>query len=141
MFGNISVKLKLMGLITFSLFVVTLILTYVTISNMHEAIVKDRFNQLTSIEQIKKVEIENYFNSIKELLTSLADNEGTKDAFTDLQKGFYSLKGELNLDISQVKNELKKDFGTNYLEKVNYSVPNAESQNLLIHIYLMMKMH
>jgi methyl-accepting chemotaxis protein len=123
-----SVKTKLIVLVLFSILSLSIISTLFTVLNMQKAIVHDKYEQLLSIEASKKGEIENYFGYLKGLLLSLSNSQSTKTSFLDLQKGFYSIQDELNLDISSVKSKLKSDFESNYLDNVNYDVPNSEER-------------
>jgi len=52
----------------------------------------------------------------------------TKDALAQFKFGFSDLKEELDLDINMIKNKLKKDFERNYLDQVNYNIPNAKQR-------------
>jgi methyl-accepting chemotaxis protein len=74
------------------------------------------------------VEIENYFKILKGLLVSLANHDGTVEAFKDLDSGFYKLESELNLNTNDLRNKLTSDFDSSYLNSVNYDVPNSASR-------------
>ena len=131
MFSKMSVKAKIILLVVLPLFLVSIILSYIATSQSNNALINGKFAQLSSIQKAKKSEINNYFNSLKGLLTSLASQEGTKDAFLAFENGFYNLENEIKLDISSIKSELKNDFTTNYLDSVQYNVPNAESRKAI----------
>ena len=128
MFSNISVKAKIILLVVLPLFLVCVLLSYVAISQSNKALINDKFAQLTSIQKAKKSEIKNYFKSLEDLLVSLANQRGTKDAFIALKDGFYNLENELEVDIDKVKTALENDFKTNYLNNVKYNVPNSNSR-------------
>ena len=123
-----SVKSKLITLIVVSLLSLSGITTLVSIFKSEDTILKNNFRQLSSIEVAKKEEILNYFGYLKGLLTSLASHEGTKDAFIAFDESFYKLKDEIDIDINTVKSKLMKDFESNYLNKVNYDVPNSSQK-------------
>ena len=120
-----TVKGKLIGLIIGSLVSLTLILSITTIYSVHGTILESNFNKLSTANSAKKDEIENYFAYLKGLLTSLANQEGTKDALVAFEDGFYKLSQEIKLDLEEIENKLKNDFTSNFLNSVNYSVPNA----------------
>ena len=128
MFNKMSVKSKIILLVVVPLFLVSIILSYIAISQSNKAMINGKFAQLSSIQKAKKSEINNYFNSLKGLLTSLALQEGTKRAFTAFEKGFYNLENELEVDLPNIKSALKSDFTTNYLDSVQYNVPNSQSR-------------
>jgi methyl-accepting chemotaxis protein len=123
-----TVKAKLISLIIGSLVTLTLILSLTTIYSVHNSILESNFNKLSTANSAKKDEIENYFGYLKGLLTSLASQEGTKDAFVTFEDGFYKLSKEIGLNISEIDSKLKQDLSTNYLDSVNYNVPHSSSR-------------
>jgi methyl-accepting chemotaxis protein len=79
-------------------------------------------DRLSTVEAAKSSEITAYFDQLKGLLTSLATQEGTKDAFKAFKQGFYSLSNELSVS-GDIKELIKSDFESNYLKDVKYDVP------------------
>jgi methyl-accepting chemotaxis protein len=128
MFNLNTIKGKLIFLVVISLITLSVIITVTTVLNSEKALLESKFQQLASIEAAKKSEISNYLNSLKSLLTSLAVNEGTKDALLAFEDGFYKIKEEIPLNLTYVKSKLADDFEKNYLNQVNYSVPGSESR-------------
>jgi methyl-accepting chemotaxis protein len=120
-----TVKAKLIGLIVGSLVTLTLILSAITVYEVESTILETNFNKLEVANSAKKGEIENYFKSLKGLLTSLATHEGTKDALLEFENTYYDLSSETSLDINDIKEQLKSDFNQNYLDGVNYTVPKS----------------
>jgi methyl-accepting chemotaxis protein len=128
MLKNSSIKAKLIFLTVISLLSLSFIITILTVKISQDAILNSKFQQLASIKSAKESEITSYFDSLKSLLTSLANHQGTIDAFLSFEEGFYKLKDEINLDRDFIKNKTIKSLENNYLNKVNYSVPNAEQR-------------
>ena len=128
MFKNMTIKIKLTLVILAGLLTLTAITTIIAVSESTNALENAQMSKLNAVETSKQGEISEYLNYIKGLLTSLAGQEGTKEAFIGFQKGFYSFQDDLHLDINMVKSKLKNDFETNYLNSVNYKVPNSESR-------------
>ena len=126
-----TVKSKLIALVLGSLIFLTIILTTLSLVSLENSSSKDNFKQLASIKSAKKSEIESYFNQLKGLIVSLSVNQGTKDAFLSFEDGFYKLSDEISLDTNSVKAKLEEDFKLNYLDKVNYEVPNSEKRKSL----------
>ncbi|WP_151899379.1 methyl-accepting chemotaxis protein [Sulfurimonas hydrogeniphila] len=120
-----TIKTKLVSVVIAVIIVLASAITYVSITKSKEAIDKSEFDKLSSVEVSKHGEIANYFDYLGGLLTSLAGQEGTKEAFVSLDNGFYKLENELHLDIEKVKSTLKKNYKNEYLNAVNYNVPNA----------------
>ena len=122
---SLTIKSILMSsiLVGLGLFI-TIILT-VALSSSKDSLLQAELNKLSSVKSAKASEITNYLNILEGLLISLANNEGTKDAFVAFKDGFYKLHQEIPLDLQTTQNSLQKDYASNYLDKVNYSVPNS----------------
>jgi len=125
---NLSIRTKLIALVIVGLITLGVVLTTISATSLSNSLLKAEFNKLLAVQTSKKIEIENYFAQLKSLLTSLAKNEATKEAFIAFEKGFYSLEKDISLDIEEVKTKLKSDFENNYLAQVNYDVPNSASK-------------
>jgi len=128
MLTNLSIKSKIIVFVVLGLLILASTLTVLSINQSSDAILKAQFDKLSTVETAKHGEIESYFSSLKSLLISLSTHQGTKDAFLAFEEGFYSLSDEVNLDINMVKTKLKQDLEKNYINKINYNVPNSESK-------------
>jgi len=120
-----TIKTKIIASVVALLLLLVTIITVISVSESSDAMVEANMAKMESVEVAKQGEIEAYLGYIGGLLTSLASQEGTKDAFTSLSKGFYTLQEELNLDKSKVMSSLKSNFSAEYLNSVNYKVPNS----------------
>ncbi len=125
---SLSIKVKLTILVISGLLISTIANVALSISQSSDSLLKSEFAKLETAKLSKKVEIEKYFGYLSGLLTSLASQEGTKDAFNAFENGFYKLNEELNLDVLDIENKLKADLDVNYLNSVNYDVPNSEQR-------------
>ena len=125
MFSNLSIKTKLTSVLVAGLVFMAIVSTYLSVQKSMDALLYAQFEKLETAETAKKDEITKYLNYLKGLLTSLAGQTGTKEAFLEFESGFYNLSTDLGLDINQIKQELKSDFEKNYLADVNYDVPNS----------------
>lgn len=123
---TIKVKLTLLSIV--GLLLLGTAITVIAVNQSTSALLEAEFNKLTTVEAAKKNEISNYMNSLKGLLISLTNSEITHEAFIDFEKGFYKLDEELKLDINTISSKLKNDFQANYLDSVNYDVPNSEQK-------------
>jgi len=132
---NVSIKLKVTMVVVIGLFFLGIVLTVVSVNNAKSSLLKAELSKLSAVETSKKIEIIHYFNQLKGLLTSIAENKATKDAFLAFEDGFYNLENEIDLDIDTVKENLKNDFTENYLSDVNYEVPES-AQKRAIDSYL-----
>lgn len=125
---NLSIRFKLITLITVSLIFLGSIISYLSINMSMKSLEKSEMNKLQAIKTTKKNEIQSYFNTLEALLLSLSKSKTTKDAFLDFEDGFHNLSNEIDLGIDFIEEEISKDFKTNYLDLVNYKVPNSESR-------------
>ncbi len=122
---NSSVKIKLSIVVIASMLFLGILITVMAVNNSNNSLMNSEMNKLITVQTSKQDEITNYFNYLKGLLTSLASQQGTKDAFLAYEDGFYKLSNEIKLDIEKAKLALKNDFESNYLNKVNYKIPNS----------------
>jgi len=109
--------------------------TIASITKSSCIIEENQFDKLSSVEVSKHGEIKSYFKYLGGLLTSLAAQEGTKEAFSAFDEGFYRLESQLDLDLQSVKKALKDEYETEYLNQVNYDVPRS-AQKRAVDAYL-----
>ncbi len=132
---NLSIKARLTILAVIGLLGLSGAIIVSSVNKASDSLLEAQFNKLSTVQTSKSGEIEDYFKSLEGLLISLANHQGTKDAFLDFENGFYTLQDELKLNIPKVIDALKIDFSKNYLKNVNYEVPNS-SQKRNINSYL-----
>ena len=125
---NFSLKTKLILTLALIMFSLSTFITVLSVSNSKKSLLKSQMDKLTAIRSSKSEEILNYFNSLEALIISLGNSKITKDAFTELSETFYKISDELKLDLNIVQEELKRDFENNYLDKVNYDIPNVSQR-------------
>lgn len=125
---NFSIKQIITWMAVIGLILLVTAVTIFSVNTSKDALTQAELNKLSVLRTVKANEIKNYFSFLEKLLTSTANAQGTKDAFNALEKGFYTLDEELHLNIESVKNDLKNDFKSNYLDKVNYKVPSSASR-------------
>ncbi|MDF1882742.1 methyl-accepting chemotaxis protein [Sulfurimonas sp. SAG-AH-194-C21] len=120
-----TIKTKVLATVTALLLFLTASITIIVAIKSSDAMLKENIEKMKSVKVSKHGEIEAYLGYLGGLLTSLAGQEGTKDGFIALKKGFNTLQSELQLDQEMVVNALKSNFKSEYLADVNYDVPNA----------------
>ncbi len=120
-----SIKLKLIITVLVSMLslatAITLVAQNKATANMEEGGLK----KLEAITESKKGEISHYLGYIKSLLTSLAGQKGTHDAFLALDDAWYKIADEVNLNVADVTSSLESNYASNYIAKVDYAVPGA----------------
>jgi len=128
MFKNMKIGTKITAVVLTGLLLLAIVNTILSVVKSSSALENAEMSKLEAIETSKQGEITEYLNYIKGLLTSLAAQEGTKEAFNGFEKGFYTLDDELNLNVNNIKEMLQTNFSQEYLDGVNYDVPNAEQR-------------
>jgi len=123
-----TIKTKLLAGVIAIVIVLATIITFMSASKSSLAIEKSEFDKLSSVEVAKHGEMKSYFDYLGGLLSSLAAQEGTKEAFVAFNNGFYKLADELPLNLQDITSSLKSNFKSEYLSAVNYNVPNSEQK-------------
>lgn len=121
-----SIKIKVLTAVLSILLLLATTVTVIAVHKSTDAMLEADFERLTSIEFANNHELKNYFTFLGNLLTTTAEQEGTREAFITFKNGFYALQSELNLDIEKTKKLLIKDFNSNYLDKVDYTIPLSQ---------------
>ena len=125
MLKNLTIRTKLLVLVLGTLLSLGLVISTLAIKNTQEAIIQGTYSKLFVEESNKHAEIINYFTMIQGLLTSLASDVGTTEAFNAFEHGFNTLHKEIHLDKTQIINAMQLDYESNYLNKIAYDVPGA----------------
>ena len=120
-----SIKNKVIIMILMLLLLLASIVTVIAVNQSSKAMIEANMEKLSTVEAAKHGEIKAYFHYLDGLLTSLAAQEGTKEAFVAFEEGFYNLNNELNLNRTKIRNLVEADFESNYLNDVKYDVPQS----------------
>ena len=120
-----SIKAKITAAVIGVITITAASIAFFSIDDASKSLEKADFDKLKSVEVAKHEEIEHYLKELGGLLTSLAAQEGTKEAFSAFNDGFYKLEDELHLDIDQVSKALIDNYKKEYLNHVNYDVPGS----------------
>ena len=126
MFKNISIKKKLVAIILLTLIGLASILIYVVIEKSKDTQIKDKFNQLETIEFTKHAELEKYFSTLKNILTITAQNPQTQLIFDAFKVSFHNIKNETTLDKNDLIKDLTLDYDINYINKINFTLENTQ---------------
>ena len=123
---NISIKVQVLALVTVSLLILSIILTISSVSISKEALLKKSYDALTTVNNIKKKQIQQLIHFRLADLDVLANGRDTKEFTSDLN----SIYTELNVDANgkfPVENKFTKDiinkFDTyyqNYVKNYGY---------------------
>lgn len=104
------------------------LLTFIASKESSIALENQVKNQLLSVGEVKKLEIEHYFDAIRKQLINLANSTMTEKALLDFEQGFQSVSQEITSTFSQ-KDRLK-DYYVNQFGDVFFQT-NKEKTNAL----------
>ena len=108
------------------------ITTYVLTQRSGAALQQAAFQQLESVREVKKSQVERYFAQLHQQVRELAESTMTIDAFHQLRDGFVALPEDLPSDPVHIKDYRDKvdgyyreGFGKHYQETTGKSVDTA----------------
>jgi len=123
-----SIKLKLIIGSVLAMIILAGSITVVAEQKATSNMEAGNINKLKAITESKRGEVTNYLNYVGGLLTSLAGQRGTEDAFIALSSSWYKIQDELQLDVSSVQSKLKENYASKYIASVDYNVPGCASK-------------
>lgn len=132
MFKNLTIKTKLVLLAATTLFGLALSISIISINKSTDVMISYEMNKLSAVGISKHGEIERYFSNLKAIITSMATNRSTQNAFDAFETSFYKLQKDIDLNIENVREELKSDIESNYISNVNYEVPSSAQKRAII---------
>ncbi len=92
--GNLSIKFKLIILISLSLLILAISLGFVSVSNMKETLIETEYTKLTASRDSKIKQLEDVFSLYKKQINLLSDTSFAKD----LTKEFQTLHNKIGFD-------------------------------------------
>ncbi len=107
--------------------VLGIVLSATIISRAEATLLKARIEQLDSIKESKKEHIQDYLSQIKALMLTKAFDQRIVEMLWALDEGFEGLE-ELELDIDMVKSKVLEKYNTEYLNKIDFSLPGVEAK-------------
>jgi methyl-accepting chemotaxis protein len=127
-----SIKFRLVALTVVGLLILGISISIVAIDQSSEALLKARKDQLNSIAEGKAEGLKEYTNFLKGLIRSTASDINTVETLWYLSDGFDALEDEIELDLDKVTENLKREYQTNYLNKINFDFPGVSPKKDLI---------
>ncbi|MGE4268303.1 MAG: methyl-accepting chemotaxis protein [Deferribacterales bacterium] len=125
MFNNTSIRLRLVTATILGLTLFGIVLTTLAALKSCLSVQETQQENLSSICEIKKDNINDYFSNIGALLVSTASGQMTAKALSELSEGYYKLQDELKTDPQEILTQLKMHYENQYLNMVNYDVPGV----------------
>ncbi|WP_456436355.1 methyl-accepting chemotaxis protein [Thermovibrio ammonificans] len=125
MLGKFGIERKLLLFGLLGILTLALVLGFLSYRTTKENLIKEAFNRLTVIRESKKQHVEDYFDYMKDLLTSTSEDLSIKEFFEPFDESFYRLPSEVGVNLEEAKKALIEEYRRNYLPRVNYSIPGA----------------
>ncbi len=146
-------QMTLSSKLTLSMLMVSLlplaITSFTLLSNASSALKQQAFNQLESVREIKKGQIESYFSVIDKQLVTLAENPTTINAMSDFSERFDALADNIDVDSKQLQQykESQTSYYTNAFAQefeqknntrptVKNLIPNSPAQIIAQYLYI-----
>ena len=122
---NLTIGQKIIAAGITGLILLALVLGYSSYKATEDKLIKETYQRLTVIREAKSQHVEDYFNSMKNLLLSVSENTLLKDLLPEMAEAFYLLPQEVKVDRRELLSELEREYRENYLKRVNYQIPGA----------------
>jgi len=116
-----SIKTKVTIMVMSILLLSIGMITFISVKQSYNALLESDIDKLKGLGQAKDSEIDAYFSYLDGLLVATAAQVGTKMALKHFTEGFYELANEIDLPVNTIIEEMKKNYTTEYLNKVNYT--------------------
>jgi hypothetical protein len=126
--NKFSISTKLNIFVAIGLLFLNVIIVVFVYYSVKNSLLESEFSKLVAMKSAKKDEFISYQKTLEGLLTSFASNKTTKDSFLAFEESFYKIQKEANLPLGDIREKLKLDFNSNYLNSVNYNIPNVEQK-------------
>jgi len=123
-----SLKFKIVSLVVLAMAIVAIGIGLVSLPKFNNSLTHTYLSELSAVRESKKEHITDFFNSISDLIISLASQVGTQQAMVKLNKAFYQLPYQEHVNIDTIKQKLIQHYNTQYLNKVNYDLPGVSSR-------------
>ncbi len=129
MLQRLKIKSKLL-LIFLCIGIVSISTTgWIGYQNAKISLVETYFNQLTSIRETKKMQIETYFHQIQNQIITYSENQMIIDAMNRFKNAFLNIKeGDKSFDAKSLEyTHSVKDYYNEYLARLNPNIKNRET--------------
>jgi len=119
---------RLIGAIIFGFFLLSGVISTISVEKSYDTAVEMKLSQLDSVRAAKQEHLVDYFDQTEDLLLSNAASTQVKNALRDFSNSFYKVAEQSGFNFSAVKSEIIDHYDKQYLDSVKYGVPNAESR-------------
>ena len=129
MFKNMKLNVKLISLFLLVGIIPLAISAIFNYTNSSSALSSKAFDQLKSLRDVKKQQIENYFGEIKNQVVTFSEDAMIIEAMMDFKHTFRSVGEELNLSDSEFSN-YKRSVSNNYTGPFQSEFSNQSDESV-----------
>ncbi len=130
-----KIKPKLIATLTLStilsITVMGVVVGFIALDSGRTSLEQQAKNQLISIRDTKKSQIEDYFNTIKNQVQTFSNDRMIINAMREFKPAFRQFRQEVKTDSASYRGSLEQyytgNFGSQYRERNNGQSPNASS--------------
>lgn len=131
MIENISIRARLLIITCVGLLTLGLLITGISVNRSFNALKKSKLEQLDAVREAKREHITDYITTISRLIISSASSTQVMTAIDRFNSSFYQLVEETGINSSAVRNKIEDHYNNQYLNAVNYDVPNSQQRRTI----------
>ena len=119
-----SIKIRMGLLIVSAMILLGFGVAFWAAKSAKDEILNTRMEQMSSIKVSKIQHLKDYFKQIQNIMEARTSTNKTSRLLWAFDEGFEGFE-DLDIDLDKAKSALMKYYETEYLPKVDYSIPNA----------------
>ncbi len=132
MFKLIKSKIKYKFVVTFIAIslIPLVIISFINIYNSREKLKEESFNKLTLVKELKKEQIEKYFDNINKQILTLSEDKMIVSAMREFNSSFHNYLSENKIndnDLSNFANNVKKYYQQEFLFRLNKNLDSPDN--------------
>ncbi len=129
-FYNAKIKNKLIIIFLLIGLIPALVISFLNVSKASEALEEESFNKLTSVREIKKDQIEKYFQQIRNQVISLSESKMIISAVKEFQPAFHNILNENGIDkleLQKYQREVTSYYNHEFLPRLNNNLREKQT--------------
>ncbi|PLX66240.1 MAG: hypothetical protein C0603_12605 [Denitrovibrio sp.] len=123
-----SLNTKIIAVILSGFIMLSVFVTLVAVIQSKKGLTNATFAQLASVRATQVAAIEDYFAFMGNSLKAIAAQESTVAAVEELTDGYMNIEEYFEDTEAQTEADLKKMYENEYLNRINYDIPRAQSK-------------
>ena len=130
MLKNVTIKIRLMLALTGIGMLSVIIIGWQGYQTSREALTGSSYAQLTSIREMKKYQVERYFQLIRKQVQTFSEDRMIVDAMREFKGAFHNLPEELateEAELKQQRDNVRRYYQGEYLSRLNPNLDHDRS--------------